>query len=450
MLQVVAHVGPGLELSVALAPSRQRVVVNELTTVAVGYAFAQLHRGPGLRGRRLPLRIARGMHDNLVDARTGSASEVLTSSPNGDQTTSLRTTHTLANLLATYVRRRGVGLDRFFRLVTPPGGSTPTSTVQALASLARNPGLHVATIYSLATERHLYHRLLDQAPDAWTVVVKVNDTGSDRHLFGGPANLVFDARGFAWVTNNVVQGTAGSSRFNVVLRPDGRPADGRGGSPRSPLLGGGILGAGFGVAAARDGSVWMGNFGWGQEIPGPGVNGSLSHFAADGAPLSGPKGIQGGPDRVQGLAVDDADNLWICSFGNDSVYVFRNGNPHDAVVFPEPDKSGPFDVQIAPDGTVWVTNSGGLQSGADKLGGRLPAGLGRHRADLVQGVRPLPQGVVDRLARQRLDRLRWRRLRLPPRPRRHGSGQLRRWRHPPSVEHRGRRRGQRVGGELRA
>jgi hypothetical protein len=234
-----------------------------------------------------------------------------------------------------------------------------------MASLARDPQMEVARIYSLATRRRVYHPLLEQAPDAWTVVVKVNDTGSLRHLFGGPANVAFDSRGYAWITNNVVQGTTGSSRFNVVLRPDGRPSDGTAGTPRSPLIGGGILGAGFGVCTAPDDTVWFGNFGWGGDDPGPTGTGSLSHFAADGTPLSGPTGIQAGTDRVQGVAADPDNNVWVCSFGNDRVYVLPGGDPTRAVYFQEPDKSAPFDVQIAADGTAWVTNSGGLQSEAD-------------------------------------------------------------------------------------
>ena len=37
-------------------------------------------------------------------------------------------------------------------------------------------------------------------------------SGSDDMLFGDPGNLVFDRNGYAWVTNNVVQGMPGSVR----------------------------------------------------------------------------------------------------------------------------------------------------------------------------------------------------------------------------------------------
>src|SRR5262245_65578876 len=100
-------------------------------------------------------------------------------------------------------------------------------------------------------------------PDAWTVTVKVNDSGNDNRLIGGPGNLSFDRRGYAWVTNNTFQGTPNSSNFNLVFKPNGQPADGRNGTPRSPLTGGGVLGGGSGVTIDPHGSVWFGNFGWG-------------------------------------------------------------------------------------------------------------------------------------------------------------------------------------------
>ena len=56
-------------------------------------------------------------------------------------------------------------------------------------------------------------------PDAWTVTVKVNDSGSDDPdlLISGPGNLAFDRRGYAWVTNNTVQGTPCSGRFQLGI-----------------------------------------------------------------------------------------------------------------------------------------------------------------------------------------------------------------------------------------
>ena len=154
----------------------------------------------------------------------------------------------------------------------------------------------------------------------------------------------------------------------MVLKPNGQPADGSNGTPRSPLTGGGILGAGFGVTVAPHGSVWFGNFGWGNPdcdwcFPTANGNGSMSRFTLTGMPVSPPDAYQGGPVRAQGLASDADGNIWISSYGNNTLYVFLHGNPHHAVSFLQYEGSGPFDVAIAADGTAWVSNSGGLPFG---------------------------------------------------------------------------------------
>jgi hypothetical protein len=202
-------------------------------------------------------------------------------------------------------------------------------------------------------------------PDAWTVTVKVNDTGDDAHLFGGLGNLTFDSRGYAWITNNVNQGTPFSSQFLVVLQPNGKPSDGTNGTPVSPIMGGGLLGGGYGVTIDSEGSVWASNFGWGPPncafcFPTPDGNGSVSEFTASGVPISGPTGYQGGPVRVQGMAADAEGNIWIASYGTDSVYVFLGGDPNQSVFHQEYTGSQPFGIVIAADGTAWVTNSGGI------------------------------------------------------------------------------------------
>ena len=354
-IQLVSIVGPSLS---------QFVTVNELTTVAAGYAFAQFATDGAISGDELALQIAAGMNDNLVESATGASSIVMKSAPNADQTNAWRSTLTLANLLALFVRNAGPAIEQLYALTTPPGGSTPANLLQALSNMARYPQQNVAPLYALAKEQSVYTPALLRQPDAWTVVVKVNDTGDDRYLFGGPGNIAFDANGYAWITNNVVQGTGGSGTFAVVLKPNGEPADGRRGTPRSPLLGGGLLGGGYGVSVAPNGHVWFGNFGWGlpRHWPSPSGNGSVSEFTRNGHPISGPLGYQGGPYRAQAVVPDAEGNIWIASFENSRIYVFLKGNPNRSISFQQPSRSGPFDIQIAEDGTAWVSNSGGLQA----------------------------------------------------------------------------------------
>jgi hypothetical protein len=365
---VKADFSEGVELVTVLGPNLPAsVTVNELTTVAASYSMAQFYRTGVISGNSFGLQIAAGMNDNIVASVTGQSSPALLNSPNADQTNSLRSTRALANLLAACVSDPAVTAS-LFDLTTPAGGLPPHNTAQALANLARDPGHNVDGIFALTLLSTLYGPPLVTMPDAWTVTVKINDSGSDESgfLISGPGNLAFDKRGYAWVTNNTIQGTPYSCRFNLVFKPNGQPADGRKGTPRSPLTGGGVLGGGFGVTIDPQGSAWFGNFGWGDCDgcnPSLDGNGSMSRFTLSGAAMSQPNGYQGGPLRAQGLGSDADGNIWISSFENDSVYVFRRGNPHQSVGVHPYDGAAPFDVAIAGDGTAWVSYTGGLPFG---------------------------------------------------------------------------------------
>src|SRR5438552_6160528 len=363
---VTADVGEGVEFVTILGSNLpQSATINELTTVAASYSMAQFYRTGVISGNSFGLKVAAGMNDNIVTSATGQSSPVLLNSPNADQTNSLRSTRTLANLLAACVNDPDVTAS-LFDLTTPPGGLPPHNTAEALADLARDPGQNVDGIFALTLLSDLYDPPLVTMPDAWTVTVKVNDSGSDEpdFLISGPGNIAFDQRGYAWVTNNTVQGTPCSGKFNLVFKPNGQPADGRNGTPLSPLTGGGILGAGYGVTIDPHGSAWFGNFGWGDSdnctpnpIPSPSPgNGSVSRFTLTGMPVSPPDAYQGGPVRAQGMAADADGNIWISSFGNNSVFVFKHGNPYQSVGFDQQVGGGPFDIAIAADGSAWVTN----------------------------------------------------------------------------------------------
>lgn len=379
-----ATLGDGLKLATIVGPEiPASITINELTTVAAAFSMAQFTQNGVIAGNAFGLRIASGMNDNLVSPLTGASSEVLLSSPNGDETNSLRSTRSLANLLAACVQKQPGAVQTLFALTTPPGGSAPNDTLQALVNIARYPANNLAGIYNAQVAKmylpslQQIHAPFQQMPDAWTIAVKVNDSGSDSKLFGGPGNLVFDRNGYAWITNNVYQGTPGSADYNIVLKPNGKPADGENGTPRSPISGGGILGGGFGIDIDMRGNVWMGNVGWGhkpEDIPGHAPrNGSVSVFDAAGLPISGEKGYQGGVVRAQGIVSDQDNNIWIASNDSNSnqVFVFPNGDPKKSFAFPVdpvdascvPDnEKGPFDIALAPDGSgAWVTYAGGLK-----------------------------------------------------------------------------------------
>ena len=228
--------------------------------------MAQFYRTGVISGNSFGLQIAAGMNDNIVTSATGESSPVLLNSPNADQTNSLRSTRSLANLLAACVKRSRRHGELFRSDHASQAASRHTILPKRWQTSLAIRGENVDGIFALTLLSDLYAPPLVTMPDAWTVTVKVNDSGSDEpdRLIGGPGNLAFDKRGYAWVTNNTVQGTPDSSRFDLVFKPNGQPADGRNGTPRSPFTGGGILGTGFGVTIDPRGSVWFGNFGWGD------------------------------------------------------------------------------------------------------------------------------------------------------------------------------------------
>ena len=343
------------------------VTINELTTVAAGYAFAQFANEGVLSGDEFGLQIAAGMNDNLVVPATGESSPVMkvVAKRGPDQLVAFDQLD-WPICWRCLSRTTEDAIDYSLALATPPGGVCAYRICCRRCRTSREiPQENVSELLCAWRRRFRFTTpiLLRRMPDAWTIVVKVNDSGDDNYLIGGPGNIAFDADGYAWITNNVVQGTGHSGQFNFVLKPNGQPADGRHGKPKSPLLGGGLLGGGIGVSIAPNGHVWFGNFGWGllpKYKPSPDGNGSISVFTKNGHPISGPLGIQGGPVRAQAVVPDAHGNIWIASFKNDRIYVFLNGNPNRSIYYQQPSKSSPFGIQIASDGTAWVSNSGGL------------------------------------------------------------------------------------------
>ncbi|MGC1480967.1 MAG: hypothetical protein WA771_10710 [Chthoniobacterales bacterium] len=95
--------------------------------------------------------------------------------------------------------------------------------------------------------------------------------------------------------------------------------------------------------------------------------------ARTGAILSEPKGYFGGVWRSQAIKADAVDNMWIASFENDSLVVFKDGNPDRSVSYQQYLGSKPFGIEVSRDGSgTWVTNSGGLA-------GEFPSSVARFR-----------------------------------------------------------------------
>lgn len=356
-------------LATIIGPTiRGPIVLNELTTVSAAYAMAQFANGSEIGGGAFGLRIAAGMCDNLVSPLTGQPSEVMQNGPNGGQTNSLASIRSLGNLLSPIIRNFPDVWEELRELATPPVGSPPANTFEALVNIAHHPAQNVDEIYQQTKVLEIYTPPLSAKPDAaWTLAVKVNHTGDDgKRMFGGPANISWDANGYAWVANNVFQGTPNSCDFVVVLKPNGMPSDGTNGTPRSPVVGAGIVGPGFGVSVGPDGHAWVGSFGWGPSDTFP-TEGIVSKFRGDGTPAPETP-FMDGVVRVQGTVVDANRNVWLASYGTNAVVVYPEGDPKRWFSYPADGSGDPapgsytFGIAMDPteEGAAWATWSGGL------------------------------------------------------------------------------------------
>lgn len=364
----IASNGPVEFMTVIAATDRPNLRIDEMTTVASAYAMAQFITDKRISGKALPLQVAAGMFRNLASPGDGTVSPVLVASPNADETNARRLMATLSNILAGCARET-VRCEPVFDLTD--NGVRPETTLEAIISMARHPAQNVRPLFALGNDVQPYQPALlakhgPDAPDqflrldAFTMAVKVNRSGrTDRKgnelcPIGGPGNFVFDPQGYAWITNNVVQGQTGSASCFFVLKPDGSPADGRNGTPASPISGGGVLGQGFGITRDPSGNIWAGNFGWGGVNP----NGSVSKFSSTGKALSPPRGFVSTLNRVQGTASDQDGNIWMASYFGNSVQVFPKGNPFTTYPAFIDDNTSPFHIMIDDEGAGWVSYTG--------------------------------------------------------------------------------------------
>ncbi|MFM8238856.1 MAG: hypothetical protein ACKOAW_00915 [Actinomycetota bacterium] len=395
---VVARSGKSRTLVNFFGTARpSHIIVNELTTVAAAYATAQMTRGLAISGTALQLKSAAGMAANLVSPTTGKPSQVITSSPNGNETNTWRSLGSLGNLLAGCVRasQSAKACKDLFALT----GSSQ-STWGAIRTIAASPAENLAKRYSLSEQTRVYVPRLTpefgpkatskwKRLDAFTLAVKVNASGplvkgEEACPFGGPGNLTFDMKGNAWITNNVVQGTPDSTDCIIVLQPNGSPADGTNGAVVSPVTGGGILGQGFGLGFDPSGRLWSGNFGWGSLLPttdGTTPGGSVSLFDGDGNAISGPYGYTSSLYRTQGTVSDSNGNIWLASYGNNKVQVLPNGDPTTTYPAYTDDNTEPFDIRLDANGDAWVSYTG--TSSVSKL---------RYSTDGVQHLFTAPVG----------------------------------------------------------
>jgi DNA-binding beta-propeller fold protein YncE len=364
ILFILAEKGSAMLASaIGRAPLVGPVVINELTTVATGFAFAQFVDGKTVKGNRYGMLNAVHMAANMAHPETGTVAAVLRLPPNGPETAALRTFNSLANIVASCIAAE-TGCEALFDATTLPGGPRPTSVLQAVANIAKYPWLNVATLFDLSFEQEAYGPALaqDQEPDAWTLILKFTGSFSsvqdENNLMNAPGAFAIDRKGFLWASNNYVpqppEKPACAGTRLLKFYPWGESF------PGSPYFGGGISGSGWGIQIAPNGRIWVSNFGFaGTGCPEPPAN-SISLFRRDGTPISPDAGFTAGPiSWPQGAVADRGGNIWIANCESDSVTYYPNGRPGQALNFAVPGVGPvkPFGVAIDHEGNAWVTGS---------------------------------------------------------------------------------------------
>lgn len=371
----------------------KRVVVNERTTVAAGFALAQFIRPAGIIGTTPGVPNAAGMAANLANPRNGGLGKTLRRPPNRGETLTLPTFNSLANMLAGCVRREA-RCGRLFKLTKPQGDARPQGTLRAMANVARDPAHRSRPLFKLSQSSPApYPRALGatQRPGHWSLILRFDGDGVS---LDGPGNFAIDGDGFAWVANNYTY-TDGFSPPVCAgdtlpkFRPDGRYAAG------SPFTGGGLSGAGYGITLDPEGHVWVGNFGFSSpDCPtGQPPANSVSELEPDGTPVSGDSGYTAGNiSWPQGTVSDQDGNIWIANCGNDSATHYEDGEPGLATSitdFGPGDFEKPFDIAINHDGDAFVTAN---ESSA--VGVLNPDGTPKPFSPITTGGISRPMGIA--------------------------------------------------------
>ncbi|MGK2318459.1 hypothetical protein [Gordonia rhizosphera] len=305
-----------------------RAVLNERTTVATGVAMAQFISRTGIAGRAPGVVNAASMVPNLVNLATGGLGRVITSPPNGGQTSTLATFTSMTNMLAACVASRPA-CDTLRSAATTPGWAGPADSFRAFASITRNPSNKPVQLFALAKARPVFGPGLPVPPTSWTIALRFDGGGG---LLDGPGNFAVDAKGNLWVNNNYVYHAdprVGSCASDLLFKfgPNGKMIDG------SPYRGGGLSGSGFGVTLDPAGNAWATNFGFAAPPPGCPQNqqpphNSVSKFTASGVPITSSTGYtQGGLDWPQGATFDRKGNLWMANCGDGTVTLYPGGDP---------------------------------------------------------------------------------------------------------------------------
>jgi hypothetical protein len=354
---------PALALLTVLGSTApDKVVVNEMTTVASVWTNAQFLDGTAIKGNPLGLQIAAGNVPNFVDLQTGDWGSTIQDALNSVQTPTMANFATLATVLAGCVTQvKPDACSRFFAATTPRSGKAPTDTLTALEGVARDPAYQPERLFALLDAFYPvpqgkklratpFMPYLTWAPSAWVLPLKFTGGG-----LSAPGRMMFDSKGNLWAGDNFIVGAQ-----NVDELWDGNLSEfAPNGKPLSPMTtgftGGGVEGVGYGLAIDAADNVWVTTYG----------SQTIAKFNNQGKPLSPPEGynFNGQLGLMQGIIVTPSGDVWAVGVSKKKLVYFPKGDPTKAKIVcegrtVEPCKSfaAPFHLAIDQQDRIWVSN----------------------------------------------------------------------------------------------
>ncbi|MGB9147792.1 MAG: NHL repeat-containing protein [Acidobacteriaceae bacterium] len=393
------------------------VVMNEETTAAAAWALNQFIGSDAVIGASGTN--ATGLGNafltvaNLVDNSKGTApGAALPASANIE----IAKLNSLADILWTCDQAINSSACQALFNAATVGNSTPSTTLDAALNIVRNPAMNVAGVFALLSQGP-YQPALTVAPHDWLLSATFGQCSSGCGGLNLPGSLAIDSKGNVWVANYFGGAASEFSPTGVPASPNGYSAPSLQASfgiavdeqdsvwitnalgnttgsvthlssTGANLSGSGYTGGGiylpFAVAATPGGNVWVADY----------ANAAATLLASNGNPLSGGSGFaasslifttavavdanqdgwfayQGGVAMVTpagvvtsypccdvpaGIALDQADNIWVADFNASAVVKLA---PSGVLLGQAVETGGvetPDGIAIDGSGNVWTAN----------------------------------------------------------------------------------------------
>lgn len=191
----------------------------------------------------------------------------------------------------------GTACGNLFGWATPPGGSAPTNTIDALVNIAHYPQQNAANFYNSVHAGAPFTPTLQSIPSDWTMAVTYAPTG-----LSTPKTTTIDGSGNVWVANS------GNNTVTLLAQT---------GTPTTTMSGNG-LNAPAAIAIDASGNGWVANKG----------GSSVSAFTVSGGVVGSSPFTGGGLSAPGSIAIDLAGKIWVGNTGSNSLSVLSStGSP---------------------------------------------------------------------------------------------------------------------------